>query len=78
MAEVRMPQFGMGITEVQVVRWLKAVGDRVEEDEPLIEIETAKSVTEVGAPMGGTVAELLAAPGDTVEVYAVVGHIDED
>lgn len=77
MIEVKMPQFGMGITEVELVRWLKHEGDQVEEDEPLLEIETAKTTTEVPSPASGTVAKLLAAPGDTIEVYAVVAQIDE-
>lgn len=77
MADVKMPQFGMGITEVQLVRWLKAEGDRVEEDEPLMEIDTAKTTTEVPSPASGVVMRLLAAEGDTIEVYAVVAEIDE-
>lgn len=78
MIEVKMPQFGMGITEVQLVRWLKAEGDRVQEDEPLIEIETAKTTTEVPSPASGTLTRLLVAEGDTVAVYAVVAEIAED
>ena len=77
MTEVKIPQFGMGITEVQLLRWLKAEGERVEEDEPLLEIETAKTTTEVPSPASGVVARLLAGEGDTVEVYSVVAHIDE-
>jgi len=76
MIDVKMPQFGMGITDVQIVRWLKAEGEVVHEDEPLVEVETAKTTTEVPAPASGVLAKLLAAEGDTVEVYAVVAQID--
>lgn len=41
--EVQLPQWGMGISEGTVLRWLKAAGDEVEEDEPVVEIETAKA-----------------------------------
>jgi len=77
MIEVKVPQFGMGIQEVVILRWLKAEDERVEEDEALLEIETAKSTTEVMAPASGVVAKRLAAEGETVPVYAVVAHINE-
>jgi pyruvate/2-oxoglutarate dehydrogenase complex dihydrolipoamide acyltransferase (E2) component len=76
MIEVKMPQFGMGIQEVQILRWLKSEGDRVTEDEPLIEIETAKAVTEVPAPESGVLTKRLAVEGETVPVYAVVAEIE--
>lgn len=78
MIDVKMPQFGMGISEVRIVRWLKAVGDQVAEDEPLIEIETAKTTAEVVAPASGKLIRLLAGEDETVEVYAVVAHLEAD
>ena len=47
---VKLPEISMGVTEATIVRWLKAVGDRIEAGEPLVEVETAKSTVEVEAP----------------------------
>jgi pyruvate/2-oxoglutarate dehydrogenase complex dihydrolipoamide acyltransferase (E2) component len=70
--KVLLPQFGMGMQDGEVVRWLKAVGDTVAEGEPLVEIEAAKTTVEVPAPAGGTLIEIAAEEGDTVEVR---GHL---
>lgn len=70
--KVLLPQFGMGMQDGEVVRWLKAVGDTVAEGEPLVEIEAAKTTVEVPAPAGGTLIEIAAEEGETVEVR---GHL---
>jgi len=71
--EVVMPQMGESITEGTVSKWLKAVGERVEKDEPLLEISTDKVDAEVPAPSAGVLLEIRAAEGETVEVNSVVG-----
>ncbi|GAB2515026.1 dihydrolipoamide acetyltransferase family protein [Nocardiopsis aegyptia] len=63
-----LPDLGEGLTEAEVVRWLVAVGDTVAVDQPVVEVETAKSVVEVPSPFAGTVSEL---HGDEGEVMAV-------
>ncbi|HEU5307761.1 MAG TPA: biotin/lipoyl-containing protein, partial [Acidimicrobiia bacterium] len=71
-----MPQLGETVTEGTITRWLKQVGDRVEADEPLFEVSTDKVDSEVPAPSGGVVTEILVPEGETVEVgtrLAVVG-----
>ena len=73
--EVVMPQMGESITEGTVSKWLKAVGDRVEKDEPLLEISTDKVDAEVPSPAAGTVLEIRAQEGETVEVGAVVALV---
>ena len=71
--EVVMPQMGESITEGTVSKWLKAVGEQVEKDEPLLEISTDKVDAEVPAPSAGILLEIRANEGETVEVNSVVG-----
>src|SRR5439155_2806187 len=73
--EVVMPQMGESITEGTVSKWLKSVGDRVEKDEPLLEISTDKVDAEVPSPAGGTLLEIKVKEGDTVEVGAVLALV---
>ena len=70
--KVLLPQFGMGMQDGEIIRWLKAVGDTVAEGEPLVEIEAAKTTVEVPAPAAGTLVEIIAEEGETVDVR---GHI---
>ncbi|WP_439534564.1 biotin/lipoyl-containing protein [Polymorphobacter sp.] len=70
--KVLLPQFGMGMQDGEIVRWLKAVGDSVAEGEALVEIEAAKTTVEVPSPAAGTLIEIVAEEGETVDVR---GHI---
>ena len=74
--EVPMPQMGESIAEGTVSRWLKAVGDRVEVDEPILEISTDKVDAEIPSPSGGVLVEITVPEGETVEVGTIVGVID--
>ena len=74
-AEVVMPQMGESITEGTVSKWLKAVGDKIEKDEPLLEISTDKVDAEVPSPAAGTLLEIRAQEGETVEVGSVVALV---
>jgi pyruvate dehydrogenase E2 component (dihydrolipoamide acetyltransferase) len=67
-----LPDVGEGLTEAEIVSWRVAPGDTVEVDDVLVEIETAKSLVELPSPFAGTVGDLLAAEGDTVEVGAPI------
>ncbi len=73
-----MPDAGEGLTEADVVTWRVAVGDRVEVNQPLVEVETAKSLVELPCPYDGVVTELLVHEGDTVEVGAPIVVFDTD
>ena len=73
--EIVMPQMGESITEGTVSKWLKAVGDKIEKDEPLLEISTDKVDAEVPSPASGTLLEIKAQEGETVEVGAVVALV---
>src|SRR5207244_7883651 len=71
-----MPQMGVSVSEGTITKWLKAQGDQIEADEPLLEISTDKVDTEVPSPGSGVLTEILVQEGETVEVgtkLAVIG-----
>ncbi|MBO0854572.1 MAG: 2-oxo acid dehydrogenase subunit E2 [Nocardia sp.] len=68
--EFRLPDLGEGLTEAELISWSIAVGDAVELNQPIAEVETAKAQVELPCPFAGEVVELLARPGDTVAVGA--------
>ena len=68
----------MGLTEGTVLEWLKAVGDVVVEDEPLVEVETAKATDVVRAPEAGTLIEIVVEPGAVVPVGELLAVIEVD
>jgi len=72
---LHMPQFGMGTTEGKIAKWLKAVGDSVQEGEPIVEIETAKAVQEVESPASGELARILAPEEAIVAVREAIAII---
>jgi 2-oxoglutarate dehydrogenase E2 component (dihydrolipoamide succinyltransferase) len=73
--EIRVPALGESVTEAIVGKWLKAAGDTVNADEPLVELETDKVTVEVNAPASGVLGEIKAVEGTTVAVGAVLGAI---
>jgi 2-oxoglutarate dehydrogenase dihydrolipoamide succinyltransferase (E2 component) len=72
---VVMPKMGESIAEGTVLRWLKKEGDKVEKDEPILEISTDKVDTEVPAPMAGTLMKIVAQEKETVAVGATIAYI---
>ena len=76
-AEVTMPALGESVTEGTVSSWLKAVGDTVEVDEPLLEVATDKVDTEVPSPVAGTILEIRVPEDETVEVGTVLAVIGQ-
>ncbi|MDI3313748.1 MAG: 2-oxoglutarate dehydrogenase, E2 component, dihydrolipoamide succinyltransferase [Mycobacterium sp.] len=77
---VQMPALGESVTEGTVTRWLKQEGDRVELDEPLVEVSTDKVDTEIPSPAAGVLTKIIAQEDDTVEVggeLAVIGDAVE-
>jgi pyruvate/2-oxoglutarate dehydrogenase complex dihydrolipoamide acyltransferase (E2) component len=73
--KVLLPQFGMGMQDAEIVRWMKAVGDSVEAGEPLVEIEAAKTTVEVPSPGSGTLSEILVEEGESVTVRTHIATI---
>jgi len=73
----RLPDLGEGLTEAELVRWLVAVGDVVAVDQPIAEVETAKSVVEVPSPFAGVVSALHGEEGEALAVGAPLIEVDE-
>lgn len=68
----RLPDLGEGLTEAGLVQWLVQVGDTIRTDQPIAEVETAKSVVELPSPFAGVVTALHGEPGGTIDVGAPV------
>jgi pyruvate/2-oxoglutarate dehydrogenase complex dihydrolipoamide acyltransferase (E2) component len=66
--EFKLPDLGEGVAEGEVARWLVQVGEHVEEDDPLVEIQTDKTTVEIPSPASGTVARILVGEGELVPV----------
>jgi pyruvate dehydrogenase E2 component (dihydrolipoamide acetyltransferase) len=76
--EIVMPQMGESITTGTITKWHKNVGDKVELDETLFEISTDKVESEIPAPVGGVMVEILFKEGDTVDVQTLIAVIEDD
>src|SRR6056300_1115821 len=76
-APILVPTLGESVTEATVAKWLKKSGDTVNEDEPIIELETDKVSVEVTSPKTGVITEITVQEGQTVEVGAQLGLIGE-
>lgn len=74
--KIVLTKSGMGIEEGTVVRWLKGVGDEVTQGEIVVEVETAKSVIEIEAPVGGILSRIYFGPDETLEINGTLGEID--
>jgi pyruvate dehydrogenase E2 component (dihydrolipoamide acetyltransferase) len=77
LVEVLLPQWGMGMTQGLIVSWLKEEGDNVEAGEPLVEVEAAKTASDVEAPTSGVLHKILAEVDEMVEVRSVIAVIDD-
>lgn len=75
--KVVIPNVGMGTTEGTVAKWRKAEGDRVAAGEVIAEIELAKVVEEVAAPVSGTITKIHVREGMTADVQAEIATIEE-
>lgn len=74
--EVRLPEISENVESGDVIKILVSVGDRVDVDQPLLELETDKAVLEVPSPHSGRVAEILVKPGETIKIGQVVVRIE--
>ncbi len=73
--ELKIPELGESIQEVQIGKWLKQPGDAVEQDEGFVELETDKASMELPAPAAGVLAEILKKEGDTVLANFDIGFV---
>ena len=76
--QFRLPDLGEGLTDGDILKWLVAVGDTVEVNDPIAEVETVKAAVELPSPFAGVVSALHAAEGETVLVGAPIISIDTD
>lgn len=76
--EFKLPDLGEGLTEAEIARWLVAEGDHVDEDQPLVEVQTDKTTVEIPSPRAGTVLKVLVAEGDVAPVGAVLVVIGQE
>ena len=75
--EVKVPTLGESVTEATVGQWLKKPGEAVQADEPIVSLETDKVAVDVPAPVAGTLGDIIAKEGDTVNVGALLAMINE-
>jgi len=75
--EIKVPTLGESVTTATVARWMKKPGEAVAADEPLVELETDKVTVEIGAPVAGTLSEIIVDAGGEVGVGAVLGLVSE-
>ena len=75
--QILVPSLGESITEATVSKWLKQVGEHVNADEPLVELETDKVNVEVPSPLAGTLSSISVKEGDSVEVGALLGIVGD-
>ena len=73
--KIVVPALGESVTEATVSKWLKSVGEKVDSDEPVVELETDKVNVEVPSPSDGVLENISVKEGDTVEVGALLGSI---
>jgi 2-oxoglutarate dehydrogenase E2 component (dihydrolipoamide succinyltransferase) len=75
--DIHVPTLGESVSDATVARWIKKAGDAVAADEPIVELETDKVTLEVPSPVAGKLAEIVAPEGETVEVGALLGRVEE-
>jgi 2-oxoglutarate dehydrogenase E2 component (dihydrolipoamide succinyltransferase) len=75
--EIIVPTLGESVSDATVARWIKASGDNVAADEPIVELETDKVTLEVPSPVAGKLGDIVAAEGAVVEVGAILAHLEE-
>ena len=75
--EIKVPVLGESVVEATVAKWMKNVGEKVNADEPIVELETDKVSLEVPSPKAGVLTDIVAQEGDTVEVDAILALLQE-
>ena len=75
--KILVPVLGESITEATISKWLKNEGDRIDADEPIVELETDKVNLEVPSPISGVLTKINSKDGSVVEVGAILGSVSE-
>ena len=73
-----LPDIGEGVTEAEIIRWLVKEGEKIEENQPVLEVQTDKAVVELPAPAGGKIMRLKWTEGQAVPVGEVLYELEED
>ena len=76
--ELKVPEVGESVSEVQIGKWYKSEGDEVEQDEQVVELESEKATLDLRAPAAGVLAKILKKTGDAADVGEVIGRIEEN
>jgi 2-oxoglutarate dehydrogenase E2 component (dihydrolipoamide succinyltransferase) len=76
--ELKVPALGESITEVEIGRWLKAKGEPVSKDEPVVALDSEKATVELPSPISGTISDVLKKPGETARVGEVIAYLEEN
>src|SRR6266568_636393 len=76
--ELKIPEVGESITEVEIGGWLKKKGDAVKKDEPVVTLESEKATVELPAPDSGTIGQVLKQKGEVAKVGEVIGYLEQD
>ena len=74
--ELKVPEIGESITEVEIGEWLKKEGDAVKKDDPVVTLESEKATVELSSPEAGTVSKMLKQKGDMAKVGEVIGYLE--
>lgn len=77
MVEIKVPELGESIQEVQISQWLKKEGEWVEKDEDLVELESEKAAQSLPAPVSGVLQKIVLPPGEFATIGTVIGEVDE-
>src|SRR6266571_4625916 len=76
--ELKIPEVGESITEVEIGGWLKGQGERVQKDEPVVTLESEKATVELPAPEAGTITQVLKQKGEVAKVGEVIAYLEKD
>src|SRR5881409_2385980 len=76
--ELEIPEVGESITEVEIGGWLKAKGEPVRKDEPVVTLESEKATIELPAPESGTLSQIVKEKGEVAKVGEVIGYLEKD
>ncbi|MEC8800593.1 MAG: biotin/lipoyl-containing protein, partial [Planctomycetota bacterium] len=77
MVEIKVPELGESIQEVQISQWLKKEGEWVEKDDDLVELESEKAAQSLPAPVSGILKKIALPPGEFATIGTVIGELDE-
>src|SRR5690348_14970118 len=75
--ELKVPEIGESITEVEIGDWLKKTGEQVKKDDPIVTLESDKATVELPSPDAGTIGNILKKPGEVAKVGEVIAYLEQ-